>query len=65
MVKDDWRGGFPERRGWYNCMIDGERVTLLHFVCQMSGRHEWVTASGEYVTGDGVLWSTPASPPVT
>lgn len=64
MEEEKFFGGFPDRRGWYDCMIDGERVRLLHFICQMSNRHEWVTASGDYVTGDGVTWSGPAEAPV-
>lgn len=63
--KEEFRGGFPPARGWYNCMIEGERVRLLHFICQMSGRHEWVTPGGDYVTGDGVTWSGPAKAPIT
>lgn len=53
---EEWRGGFPAARGWYDCMIDGERLKLLHFVCDLSGRHEWVTPAGDYVTDCGVVW---------
>ena len=51
-----WRDGFPAARGWYDCMVEGQRVRLLLFVCEMSGRREWVTSSGEYVTDCGVMW---------
>ena len=51
-----WHDGFPVKKGWYDCQIEGVPIRLLLFVCEMSGRREWVTRSGDYVTDCGVVW---------
>lgn len=45
----EWKEGYPNKEGWYDCLVDGEEVRLRHFVCCMSGRHEWADERGDYV----------------
>lgn len=51
----DWKDGFPIYQGWYNCMIDGEEIRLLHKVCQLTMKHKWYDETGEQVH-DAVRW---------
>lgn len=51
----EWKEGYPKEAGHYDCLVDGERQRLKHFICVMSGRHEWVDTNGDYIYAD-VKW---------
>lgn len=51
----EWKEGYPDKPGIYTCLVDGEECKLKHFICSMSGRHEWVDEYGNYVYSV-VLW---------
>lgn len=53
-----WNEGYPKDTGWYDCLVDGEEVKLYHFICIMSGRHEWSDQENNYVYAD-VKWKNP------
>jgi len=49
--------GWPKLPGWYDVLIDGQPERLRHWICQMSGRHEWVDYQGNYIRNAEVLWT--------
>ena len=53
----EYREGFPEKKGWYDCLIDGEIEARLYcFICEMNRRKRyWVEANGDRVL-DPVTW---------
>ena len=53
----DWKKGYPEKPGWYWCRYNGEEMWLKHFICTLSGRHEWADKNGDYIYTDEVEWS--------
>lgn len=54
-MAEEWRDGFPTLPGWYRCKVDDDVMWLKHFICTMTGRHEWADKSGQYVYED-VKW---------
>ncbi len=52
-----YHDGWPEQQGWYDVLVGGEPDRLRHWVCAMSGRHEWVDLDGQYVREQVVLWT--------
>lgn len=46
---EGYRDGWPEKVGWYDCEVDGEELRLRHWICSISGRHEWIRPDGSYV----------------
>lgn len=57
MEEERYFDGFPKKQGWYDVLLDGEPERLRHWVCQMSGRHEWIDIDGQYIRGREVLWT--------
>ena len=55
---DEFRKGYPEKNGWYDCMADGVCVPLKYFYCCMRGAHEWIAEDGTLVN-ETVLWKGP------
>lgn len=55
--KEQWFTGFPNQQGWFDVLIDGELDRARHWICSMSGRHEWVDVDGAYIRGKEVLWT--------
>lgn len=55
---NEWKEGYPKEQGWFRCLVDGKVMKLKHFVCQMSGRHEWADENNDYIYED-VKWSPP------
>lgn len=49
--------GFPKSQGWFDVLIDGEPERLRHWVCILSGRHEWIDIDGQYIRGRVVEWT--------
>jgi exopolyphosphatase/pppGpp-phosphohydrolase len=59
MAQDEWIEGYPKETGWYVCLVDGEEEKLYHFICAMSGRHEWADKNNDYVYAE-VKWKPPS-----
>ena len=54
---NEYHTGMPDRKGWYNCLIDGEPIKLYCFICEMDRRKRyWVTAKQEKIIGEDVHW---------
>lgn len=50
--KEEYRDGFPEKKGWYDCLIDDEVEEKLYcFICEMNRKKRYWTFSN----GDRVL----------
>lgn len=60
MPDERYHDGWPPQQGWYDVLVDGEEDRLRHWMCMMSGRHEWVDDAGQYVRGV-VRWTGEAS----
>ena len=52
---NEYKTGFPERKGWYDCLIDGIPIKLLHNYCELTRKHKWIDEGGGLVT-DAVKW---------
>lgn len=56
-MSEDWKTGYPEKRGLYQCRIDGETVTMLaHHRCDLNGRHWWTNTAGGDVVATTIEW---------
>lgn len=51
-----YRSGWPKQQGWFDVTVDGEEDRLRHWICQLSGRHEWIDVDGHYIRDREVLW---------
>lgn len=56
-MAEEWKAGWPESQGWFDVTIDGEQDRLRHWICSMSGRHEWVDVDGLYIRDHEVRWT--------
>lgn len=54
--EEQYKEGYPNQQGWFDVLVDGEPERLRHWVCQLSGRHEWIDISGQYIRGREILW---------
>lgn len=56
-MSDDWKTGWPEKRGLYRCRADEEKeVYLVHHKCDVNGRHWWTDTRGYDVVGYQIEW---------
>ena len=55
--QEHWFTGYPNQQGWFDVLIDGELDRARHWICSMSGRHEWVDVDGAYIREKVVLWT--------
>lgn len=55
--QEHWFTGYPNQQGWFDVLIDGELDRARHWICSMSGRHEWVDVDGAYIRDKEVLWT--------
>lgn len=55
-MDEEYQGGWPPEQGWYDVLVDGEEDRLRHWICQMSGRHEWIDSKGRYIRNANILW---------
>ena len=55
----DYHTGWPEKQGWYDCIVDGELDRLRHWICGISGRHEWIDVDGQYIKRENhdIMWT--------
>lgn len=50
MNENKWRDGYPNKAGYYHCLIDCEMEMILKFyVCQVSRKPHWIDQNGDYV----------------
>lgn len=40
-IMDEWKTGFPNKRGWYQCRIDGIEMMLYLFVCELNPKKKY------------------------
>ena len=53
----EYRDGYPDHKGWYDCIIDGEAIRLYCFICEMDRRKRyWVTEHQEKIIDEQVRW---------
>ena len=52
----EWKKGYPQELGPYECRVDGKEKTLLHKCCQLNGKHRWMTLGGGDVIAQEILW---------
>ena len=53
---NDWKTGWPKKRGLYRCKVDGTPMVLTHHYCVNNKKHWWTTTSGHDVVGCEILW---------
>lgn len=55
-IADKWRMGQPNRKGWYQCRLDGEEIRLYFFICELNPKKRyWHDTQGRRVDED-VEW---------
>lgn len=55
-MSDEWHKGFPNKKGWYHCRIDGEEMDLYLFVCELNPKRKyWNDKTGNRIDED-VEW---------
>lgn len=52
---EEYHKGFPVKTGWYECLVEGEKVPLKHYYCCMREEHRWIATDGSIVREE-VLW---------
>ena len=56
MDEQQWKKGFPNKKGWYRCRIDGEEMQLYLFVCELNPKKKyWNDQNGNRLDED-VEW---------
>ena len=55
-MNDDWKNGWPDKRGLYRCKVDGKETVLVHHRCDLNGRHWWSDTKGFDVVGHRIEW---------
>ena len=38
---EEFKKGYPDKRGLYRCLVDGQVRHLVHHKCDITGRHWW------------------------
>lgn len=60
MRSDDstkWHTGYPNRKGYYHCRIDGVELQLYLFICELNPKKRyWVDETG-FKISDPVEWA--------
>lgn len=52
-MSDEWHKGFPSKKGWYHCRIDGEEMDLYLFVCELNPKKKyWNDQNGNRLDED-------------
>lgn len=56
-----WSKGYPNKLGWYRCLVDGEvEMDLKCYMCQVSRKMHWVDDNGDYIESMyNVEWGEP------
>lgn len=55
--------GYPKRKGWYNCVVDGHKIPLYLHVCEMKGTKTWMLNDRTPVEEE-VKWIEPIDRPI-
>jgi len=54
---EGWHHGFPPRKGWYKCRLDGEEMRLYFFICEMNPRKKyWNDETGARIDDEDIEW---------
>lgn len=57
---DEWHRGQPNRKGWYDCRLDGEEMRLYFFICELNPRKRyWNDETGARIDDDDIEWKVP------
>ena len=48
---EEFKKGYPDKRGLYRCLVDGQVRHLVHHKCDITGRHWWTDTAGYDVVG--------------
>lgn len=54
----EWHKGFPEKKGWYDCRVDGEEMKLYLFICEMNRKKRYWNDSEGRKIDEEVEWKT-------
>ena len=53
----EFHSGYPRRKGWYKCRIDGEEAKLYLFVCELNPKkRHWTDEQGRRIDEE-VEWT--------
>lgn len=54
---EKWHKGQPDKKGWYNCRLDGEEMRLYFFICELNPRKRyWNDETGARIDDDEIEW---------
>lgn len=53
----EWRTGFPDKAGWYDCRTNGEELRLCFRYCPTCGTYVWQDLNGVKIESE-VQWLT-------
>jgi len=53
----EWRTGFPDKAGWYDCKVGGEELRLCFRFCPTCGTYVWQDLNGVKIDSE-VQWLT-------
>ena len=56
MDEQQWKKGFPNKKGWYRCRIDGEEMTLYLFVCELNPKKKYWVDKNQNRMDEDVEW---------
>lgn len=51
-----WHKGYPDRKGWYRCRIDGIEIRLYLFICELNPRKRYWVDETQAQIMDPVEW---------
>lgn len=55
----EWKYGYPDDTGFYNCLYKGKETILYHFQCRQDRHHSWKDFNWEDVK-ETVRWKDKA-----
>lgn len=56
MSDKHWNKGFPNRKGWYQCRIDGIEIRLYFFICELNPKKRYWVDETQAQISDEVEW---------
>lgn len=59
-MQSEWHTGKPNKKGWYDCRLDGEPMRLYFFICEMNPKKRyWNDETGSRIDDDEIQWRDP------
>ena len=55
-MSEQGTSGYPERRGLYECRVDGEKRYLVCHRCDITGKARWSDTRGYDIVGCEIKW---------